>query len=72
MVGSPDAVAVEFHNVIIFHCYTLIYFNTLLARYTEVNATLNNLFTWILEFEELLIENENIYEMEFFRLTMSV
>ena len=31
---------VIFHNVILFQCYFL-YFNTLLARYTEVNANMN-------------------------------
>ena len=44
MVWSPCAVAVYssviFHNVTVFQCYSL-YFNTLLARYTEVNANMN-------------------------------
>ena len=35
--------SVIFHNVIVFQCFFL-YFNTPLACYTEVNATLNNLF----------------------------
>ena len=59
MVWSPDAVAVEFHNVIIFHCYTLIYFNTLLARYTEVKYQLKHFYIKI-RFDELLNEIDNV------------
>ena len=42
MVWSPFS-SVLFHNVIVLQCYFL-YLNTLLARYTEVNATVSNLF----------------------------
>ena len=45
--------------------------NTLLARHTEVNATLNNFFTGILVFDELLIENENVLQNGVLKLTMS-
>ena len=65
MVWSPDVVAVQFRHIPQRHCfYTL---NTLLARYTEVNATLNNLFLH----NELVIENENVLRNGVFRLTMS-
>ena len=42
-----------FHNVVVFQYYFL-YFNALLARYTEVNANMN-----IGIFDELLNETDN-------------
>ena len=40
-----------------------------LARYTEVNATLKNIFfTWILVFDELLVEIDNVLQKECLRL----
>ena len=45
-----------------FHTFNT--FNTLLARYTEVNATINNLFYMnIIVFHELLIEIDNVVKV---------
>ena len=59
--------SVIFHNVTVFQCYFL-YFYTLFARNTEVNATLNNLF-FLHEYKYLT--NENVLRNVDFKLTMS-
>ena len=51
--------SVIFHNVIVFQCYFL-YFKTPLARYTEVIATLNNLFYMNISIWRTLIEIDNV------------
>ena len=45
-------VTVKLHNVIIFPCYFL-YFNTLLAGYTEVKYQLKSSFFMNIKFDEL-------------------
>ena len=53
MVWSPGAVSMTFHNVIVFQCYSL-YFDTLLARYTEVKNQLKQFFFKDIKYDELL------------------
>ena len=73
MVWLPGTISVEFrdfHNVIVFPCYSL-YFNTLWAKYTEVKYQHNQFFYMNINFEELLSEIENVLQNGGFKLTLS-
>ena len=61
MVWSPGAVAVEFRDVMVFQCYSL-YFDTLLARYTEVKYQLKTFFLREFRFDKLLSEIYNVLQ----------
>ena len=61
MVWSPGAVSVTFHTVIVFQCDSL-YFNTLLARYTEVKYQIKQSFFKNIKFDELLSEIGNFLQ----------
>ena len=61
MVWSPGAVAVEFRDVMVFQCYSL-YFDTLLARYTEVKYQLKTFFYASFRFDKLLSEIYNVLQ----------
>ena len=55
MVWSPGAVAVQFGDVlhrIVFQCFSL-YFDTLLARYTELKYQLKQYFYTSFRFDKL-------------------
>ena len=63
MVWSPGAVAVEFRDVPqrhCFQCYSL-FFDTLLARYTEVKYQLKQYFYTSFRFDKLLSETYLIF-----------
>ena len=63
MVWSPGAVAVEFRDVLqrhCFQCYSL-FFDTLLARYTEVKYQLTQYFYTSFSFDKLLSETYLIF-----------
>ena len=63
MVWSPGAVSmlssVTFHKVIIFQCYFL-YFNKLLASYTDVKYQIKQSFFMNMKFDELLSEIDTV------------
>ena len=61
MVTLRSLRSVTFHNVTVFHCYSL-YFKILLPKYTEVKYSLNNIFYIYIKFDELLSEIDNVYK----------